>query len=108
MSEEMQAIITQKAENGRFLFEVPAASVPPSLRSGQMIADTIKRLIEEAQKARLVKRREQFLKHAEKAEKMGNDFRAGRAFALTMYCDGLLRPDVLDAYAYVRSAMPVY
>ena len=110
MNEEMQmnSTVIQKAERGCLLFEVPAVYIPPSLRSGEAIAEAIKSLLEKAKRARLEKRLERFLKRAQEAEARQNRFRAARAFALALYCDGMLRPEVTDACGYVRGALPVY
>lgn len=105
----VKSTVSQKAENGSLLFEVSVVSIPPSLRSGKAIAETIERLLEKERRARLERRRERFLKWAYEAEAVGNRFRAGRAFVLALYCDGLLRtPEVSDACGYVRSTLPVY
>jgi hypothetical protein len=57
---------------------------------------------------RLAEKVERFLAIACKAEGKRNYFRAARAFALALFCEGRLRPDVEDACVYVRQAMPVY
>lgn len=98
----------QGAESESLLIEVPAVSVPRSLRSGEEIANAIKSLLEKAKRASLEERLERFLKRAQEAEAKENHFRAGRAFALALYCDGMLRSEVTDACGYVRHAMPVY
>lgn len=96
------------AESESLLIEVPAVSVPPSLRSGEEIVDVIQRLFEKTITSRLERKLERFLKRAQKAEAKQNRFKAARAFALALYCDGILRPEVTDPCGYVRHAMPVY
>jgi len=104
----MNNTVTQKADRGCLLFEVPVVSIPPSLRSGEAIAEAIKSLLEKAKRERLEKRLERFLKRADKAEAKENYRRAARAFALALLCKGRLRDEVTDACGYVRRAMPVY
>jgi len=110
MMEEMtiRSSMIQRAESECLLIEVPAVSVPISLRSGEAIADAIKTLFEKTKRQRLEKKLEGFLKRAHEAEVRENYFRAARAFALALYCDGMLRPEVDDACAYVRQALPIY
>jgi hypothetical protein len=98
----------QTTQNKSLLIEVPALSVPPSLRSGEHFAGAIKKLFERTNKARLERKLERFLKRAREAEVRQNYFRATRSFALALLCEGRLRDDVTDAYGYVRHAMPVY
>jgi hypothetical protein len=110
MDKEMQSksTVIHKAENGCLLFAVPVISIPPSLRSGNIFAEAIQGLLEKARRARLEKRLDRFLKHAQAAENKEDPFRAARAFTLALYCDGMLHPDVTDVWGYVRGAMPVY
>jgi len=105
---KIRTTMAQIAE-GKFLtIEVPATSIPPSLRSGKEIADSIKKFLEETERAHLEERLSRFLKRAHEAETNGNYFRAGRAFALALLCEGRLRDEVTDVCGYVRHAMPVY
>jgi hypothetical protein len=104
----IRSTMVQGAESASFLIEVPAVSVPPCLRSGQQIVDEIEKLFERTKKARLEKKLERFLKRAHEAEAKENHFRAGRALALALYCEGMLRHEVTDPCGYVRQAMPVY
>lgn len=105
---KIKSTLIQGAENKSLLIEVPAVSVPCCLRSGKEIADAIKRLFEKTKRTRLEEKRERFLKRAGEAEAKENYFRAARAFALALLCEGRLRDEVKDACGYVRHAMPVY
>ena len=104
----IKSTMVQGAESESLLIEVPVVSVPPSLRSGEEIANAIKRLFDKTKKAHLERKLESFLKRAHEAEARQNYFRAARAFALALLCEGRLRPEVTDACGYVRHAMPVY
>jgi hypothetical protein len=105
---KIKTTMTQTAEGEFLIIEVPATSIPPSLRSGKEIADSIKRFLEETERAHLEKRLNRFLKRAHEAETNGNYFRAGRAFVLALFCEGRQRNEVTDVCEYVRHAMPVY
>lgn len=54
------------------------------------------------------KRQERFMKIASQAEAQSDYFTAGRAFVLTLFCEGRLKDDVVHPWAYVLHAMPVY
>jgi hypothetical protein len=104
----IRSAMVKGAESKSLFIEVPAVSVPPCLRSGQQIVDEIEKLFERTTKARLEKKLERFLKRAQEGEAKKDYLRAGRAFALALYCDGMLRPEVTDPWGYVCRAMPVY
>jgi lipid A disaccharide synthetase len=104
----ISCITIQKVESRCLVIEVPVASLPNSLRSGEVIAEEIKVLCEKAKRERLVRKLERFLERAHEAEEKRDYFRAGRAFVLALLCEGRLRPEVTDPCGYVRNAMPVY
>ena len=104
----IRSTMVKGGESQTLLIEVPAGGVPPSIRSGKEIVDVIHGLFEKTIKARLERKLERFLKRAHEAEAKENHFRAGRALALALYCEGMLRHEVTDPCGYVRQAMPVY
>ena len=104
----ISSIAIQKTENRCLVIEVPVASLPVSLRSGQVISKTMNALCVKAERECLFSKLERFLKRAHKAEENKNYCRAARAFVLALYCEGKLRPDVENPCPYVRQALPVY
>ena len=105
----INTITIEPTKTGRLVIEAPVTFLPNSLRSGKIIAEETKALCEKATRERLVNKLERFLKRASKAEGEKDYFRAGRAFALALLCEGRLKDDVkANAYTYVLSAMPVY
>jgi hypothetical protein len=53
-------------------------------------------------------RQERFLEIASQAEAQRDYFTAGRAFVLALFCEGRLRDNVKNPWAYIFQAMPVY
>ena len=104
----ISSIMIQKVESERLVIKIPVASLPSSLRSGEVIAEAIKVLCGKVETERLAEKLERFLERAYKAEGKKNYFRAARAYALALYCEGMLQTDVDNGCAYVRQAMPVY
>ena len=93
--------------SGCLVIEVPVASLPNSLSSGEAVAEAIKALREKAKKERLANKLEGFLQRAYLAEGKGDYFRSARAFVWALYCEGKLRTN-WDACRYVRESLPVY
>jgi hypothetical protein len=105
---KIKTAMTHVAERRFLLIEVPVVFIPPSLRSGKGIADSIEEFLAETQRANLRMRFDRFLKRSHEAEAKGDYCRAARAFALALLCEGRLRDEVTDPCGYVRHAMPVY
>ena len=105
----INTITIEPTKTGCLVIEMPVTFLPNSLRSGKIIAEEIKALCEKTTRERLVNKLERFLQRAYIAEGKKDYFRAGRAFALALFCEGRLKNDVkANAYTYVLSAMPVY
>jgi len=102
-------IIIEKPVSECLVIKIPTNSLPVSLKTGTSIVEEIKKFCEKVKRQRLTDKLERFLKRAYEAEEKKNYFRAGRAFALALLCEGKLKEDVEgNAFAYVYSAMPVY
>jgi lipid A disaccharide synthetase len=104
----IKGITIPATKSGFLVIEVPVASLPNSLRSGELIAEEIKAFCEKVRRQRLAEKLERFLQRAYVAEEKRNYFRSARAFVWALYCEGMLRTNDSDAYRYVQQAMPVY
>lgn len=93
----------QKRESGAAAMHVSIALSPEDASAKPIVnADDTEKF------QRLVEKLERFLERACKAEEKKDYCRAARAYALALYCEGMLQTDVDNGCAYVRQAMPIY